>query len=273
VTQETIQTTYRTCPLCGRDNGDRPPSPYSLPPWIVRHCKDCGFVYIDTAPKYVHLAIDLDWNSRFHVEAARKAETRKVSYKFSRLTRMRMHLFKKRRVSTYVQEKFDQGNIVDLGCGNGDTIHELLANFTPYGVEISTSLALEADKLFRQHGGHVENAPSIEGLKRFGEDFFEVVVMRSYLEHEENPLGVLKEVFRTLKPEGMAVVKVPNFASVNRRVMGAKWCGFRYPDHLNYFSKKTLRLMAEKAGLEVRFDLLGSLPTSDNMWAILTKRT
>ncbi|MBF0354219.1 MAG: class I SAM-dependent methyltransferase [Alphaproteobacteria bacterium] len=267
----TISVTYRNCPLCGRDNRDQPPSPYSLAPWTIRSCRDCGFTYIDTAPKYEHLAVDLDWNARFHVETERKAELRKVSYKFSRLTRMRMHLFGKRKVGSYVRAKFNQGRILDLGCGSGETILDLLDSFTPYGVEISTSLAIKADQLFRQHGGHTENAPSIEGLRRFEENFFEAVAMRSYLEHEENPLGVMKEVFRVLKPGGIAVVKVPNFGSLNRRVMGKKWCGFRYPDHLNYYTRSSLRQLAQKAGLDIRFDFLGSLPTSDNMWAILTK--
>ena len=53
--------------------------------------------------------------------------------------------------------------------------------------------------------------------------------------------------------------------------MGRRWCGFRYPDHLNYFSPNTLRAMANKAGFETSFGLTGCLPTSDNMWAVLTK--
>jgi hypothetical protein len=53
--------------------------------------------------------------------------------------------------------------------------------------------------------------------------------------------------------------------------MGRRWCGFRYPDHLNYFTPKTLVALAAKAGFETGFGLTGRLPTSDNMWAILAK--
>jgi SAM-dependent methyltransferase len=121
-------------------------------------------------------------------------------------------------------------------------------------------------------GGAV-NAPSLLGLRTFPADYFEAAVMRSYLEHELEPLGVLKEVYRVLKPGGIAVVKVPNFGSVNRRVMGRKWCGFRYPDHLNYFTRSSLRKFAGACGFIIKFSFLGSLPTSDNMWAVLTKPT
>ena len=92
------------------------------------------------------------------------------------------------------------------------------------------------------------NAPSLVGLQTFPPDYSEAAVMRSYLEHELEPLGVLTEVYRVLKPDGIAVVKVPNFGSVNRHVKGRKWCGFRYPDHLNYFTRSTLRISPVPAG-------------------------
>ena len=70
---------------------------------------------------------------------------------------------------------------------------------------------------------------------------------------------------------GIAVVKVPNYASLNRRVMGRNWCGFRWPDHLNYFTPKSLTAMAGATGFSCRFGMLGALPTSDNMWAVLQR--
>jgi hypothetical protein len=82
----------------------------------------------------------------------------------------------------------------------------------------------------------------------------------------------LRELWRTLAPGGVAIVKVPNYGSLNRRVTGRKWCGFRYPDHLNYFTPQTLRGLAEGCGYRVRFGLTDRLPTSDNMYAVLTKR-
>ena len=93
--------------------------------------------------------------------------------------------------------------------------------------------------------------------------------MRSYLEHELHPAEVLRELWRTLKPGAVVIVKVPNFASLNRRVMGMRWCGFRHPDHLNYFTPDTLTNMARACGFEPWFGLTWRLPTGDNMWALL----
>jgi hypothetical protein len=86
------------------------------------------------------------------------------------------------------------------------------------------------------------------------------------------PLPVLQELARTLAPRGVVVIKVPNYGSLNRRVMGSRWCGFRFPDHLNYFTPKSLRSMIADAGLKVqKFGLMDHLPTGDNMWMIAAK--
>lgn len=85
---------------------------------------------------------------------------------------------------------------------------------------------------------------------------------------------MLEELGRVLEPGGLALVKVPNFGSLNRMVMGRHWCGFRHPDHLNYFTPVTLRLLAAIAGFEVELSPTDVLPTDDNMVATLrnTKR-
>ena|SRR2546421_2145359 len=113
--------------------------------------------------------------------------------------------------------------------------------------------------------------PALKDCVNFPKASSPAASLRSYLEHEADPLPVLKGLQRVLAPGAFAVVKVPNYRSLNRIVMGRRWCGFRYPDHLNYFSPNTLRAMANKAGFETSFGLTGCLPTSDNMWAVLTK--
>ncbi len=75
-----------------------------------------------------------------------------------------------------------------------------------------------------------------------------------------------------LKPGGVAIIKVPNFASVNRRVMGSRWCGFRFPGHVNHFTPASLSTMVADAGLTpVGFDFFDRFPLSDNMWMVVRK--
>jgi hypothetical protein len=82
---------------------------------------------------------------------------------------------------------------------------------------------------------------------------------------------MLEETYRVLGTGGVALIKVPNFGSLNRLIMGKKWCGFRYPDHLNYFTPKSLMHMGKKCGFIVSFGLKGRLATNDNIHALFRK--
>jgi len=266
-----VRVAPRACPLCGKDNEAVPPSPYSDGAWSIKDCPDCGFTYIDAAPHYAAQVAQVSWERTTKVEEQRRAEIRPISYKLSKRMRFRLHLLPRRTMEGYIAARVAGGNVVDLGCGEGAALLRLSEAYTPYGIEISSQLAAAADRLFRLRGGSAVNAPSLEGLRRFPAAYFAAATLRSYLEHEQNPLPVLKEVQRVLASGGFAVVKVPNYGSLNRRVLGKRWCGFRYPDHLNYFTPDSLRAMAAKAGFVTRFGLTGALPTSDNMWAVLSK--
>ena len=163
------------------------------------------------------------------------------------------------------------GNVVDLGCGTGTQLAGLSDDYVPFGIEISTEAAVAADRLFRARGGWAVNQTSLAGLRSFPDGFFTAATLRSYLEHELQPRAVLTELRRTLAPGGIAIVKVPNFASWNRRLTGRKWCGLRYPDHVNYFTPASLRAMTAACGYRIRFGPTDRLPTSDNMYAVLVK--
>ena len=261
----------RACPLCGRDNATGPASRYSLDAWEVKDCARCGFVYMEKAYAYEAQFSEMAWERTTKIEERRRAELRPFSYAFSKKTRARLHILPRKKMHLLVENHARPGNVIDLGCGDGTGMAKLSADFVLFGVEISTRLAGLASQVFGARGGRAINAPSLEGLKEFPDAFFTAASLRSYLEHEMQPRPVLRELHRTLAPGGVAIVKVPNYGSLNRMITGRKWCGFRYPDHLNYFTPGTLRAMANDCGYRAWFGLTFRLPTSDNMYAVLTK--
>jgi SAM-dependent methyltransferase len=230
---------------------------------VVR-CEACGFVYLGNAPDYAELADELAWEKTFAKEKVRR--NKKVLARFSSATRWRLNLGNRdqRRIARFLSVS---GNVLDIGCGGSCRVP---AGPTPFGIEISDVLAARAQKAFATRGGHVVHAPALEGLEKFPENFFSAILMRSFLEHEKQPRAVLQRALACLKTGGSVYVRVPNYGSINRRVMGVRWCGFRFPDHVNYFSEGTLKRLAETVGYSYRrLNRLSAF--DDNLIVVLAK--
>ena len=162
--------------------------------------------------------------------------------------------------------------MLDVGCGFG-RVFGLLNQYIPYGVEISQQMAQQADAVARKRGGRVVQCDAISGVASFEPEFFSGVVLCSFLEHEARPRELLAGVARVLRPGGSVIIKVPNYASLNRQIRGRRWCGYRFPDHVNYFTPDSLRALLRICGLQVeRFGLTDRLPLSDNMWCVASSQ-
>lgn len=228
-------------------------------------CRSCGLVYLRFAPAYAAFEEDYAWEKMAEKEAGRRKKF--WLYRLDYATRFRLRFGNAMDRRFVMQNVAAGGRVLDIGCGGSNRIPK---EMVPFGIEISKGLAQQSDPVFRRHGGHVVNASALDGLDHFEDNFFDRAILRSYLEHEMRPRQVLEKLFRTLKPGGTAVVKVPDFGCIGRRVMGPKWCGFRYPDHQNYFTRATLRDLAARTGFTCEFkNVIGGL--NDNLYAVLTK--
>ncbi len=260
------QVEMRACPHCGTQ-ASNPLQAYSSPPWAVVECAGCGFVYLKNPPDYEALSVDFAWEKTRAAEKKRRSQQSPVVMWLDRATRWRLSLMRKNLLD-YVAERYPGGSVLDVGCGEGRRLPD---TFVPFGIEISKGLAAEADKRMRARGGYAVHAPAVEGVKQFPDKHFQAILLRSFLEHEKQPQELLQEAVRVLKPEGAIFIRVPNFASVNRHLRGGKWCGFRHPDHVNYFTPHSLKAMAADCGLKMTLLNPLRLPLDDNINAILER--
>ncbi len=256
----------RPCPTCGADGAADLPD-YHRDAWRMGQCGACGLVYLLNPPGYEALVEDFAWEKTWATEKAARLEARPLMQRADLATRWRHKIGRKPDAVRYA-EWFGSGNLLNVGCSSAAVQYP---GFTQYGIEISADLAAKADENLKPHGGYCVHGPGSEAIRAFPDAMFDGVILRSYLEHEAHPRPVLEHVARILKPGGRAYVRVPNFNSLGRYVFGRNWVGFRYPDHVQYFTLATLRDLAARTGFAVR--LLNPLrhPLDDNINALFER--
>lgn len=259
---------------------------YSRDPWLIVQCQETGMVFLANPPEYSQLEDEFAWEKTYAAEKERRKRKEPVfSALSSAVKKVRRILRPKERIETLsvslLRHHPGRPKLVDVGCGLGDKAAAVATHLkehfqieaVPVGIEISMGLAAEADANLKPFGGHCIQASALAGIESIEDGSADLIILCSFLEHEVNPLPLLRGCQQKLHPEGRVVIKVPNFNSVNRWTRQQRWCGFRYPDHVNYFTPATLREAIERAGLRVvRMNFFDRLPTSDNLWAIAGKK-
>jgi SAM-dependent methyltransferase len=94
-------------------------------------------------------------------------------------------------------------------------------------------------------------------------DSYDLVLLIQTIEHVADPLAVLRRIGELLRPGGRLLVVTDNTASLDFRLNRSRhWGGYHFPRHWNLFDQPSLRLAAERAGLEV--DQLGTMMSPVN---------
>jgi len=244
---------------------------FSAGEWRVVQCGDCGMIFLGNPPSRVTLDREHAWEHAKLTTRLQRREGRRLYYFFSDgLKKLKLLI---RGTGRWELKKIRRlcppgGTLLDIGCADGGTLRPLAnQGWKLWGIEPSPALAAASRKFCAAGGGRVECATAMDGLPRFPAASFDLVLMRSYLEHEAHAGAVLSGVARVLKPGGHVLIKVPNAACWNARLRGARWPGVRHPDHVNYFTARHLRRLLQDCGFaRCRFSLIARLPTSDNLW-------
>ena len=253
--------------------------------WRLVRCHETGFVFIKDPPPPSALEQEFAWEKTYALETRRREEAEPLARLVSSLSKgFRAAVFSGRNrmvsLTVSVADNLQSSplHLLDVGCGTGKLMSEIHRRLKrlgreviPYGVEVSRHLCQVSGEVFERLGGRVIPAAAIEAMSLFQPESIDVAVLSSFLEHEHRPLDFMRQAHTILRPRGAVLVKVPNYACWNRYLRGHRWCGFRFPDHVNYFTPHTLRLLAQEAGFRFRQRLWDRSPLSDSMYAVLTK--
>jgi 2-polyprenyl-3-methyl-5-hydroxy-6-metoxy-1,4-benzoquinol methylase len=141
-------------------------------------------------------------------------------------------------------QKYRQtGALLDVGCGMGHLLEVARdRGWRACGTEFSPEAVQTCqDKDLDVRLGSLAAA-------RFDDATFDVVTWIEVVEHILNPLEDVEQIRRVLRPGGVVYVTTPNFAGLTRLILGPGTPFIEYPEHLSYYTPRTLRALFRRAG-------------------------
>lgn len=154
-----------------------------------------------------------------------------------------------------------RGRLLDVGCGSG----RFLAKMRNFGWEVT---GVEPDPKAVEVARKVLDIEVCQGTledTEFTQDSFDALTMSHVIEHVADPLVLLKECKRVLKPGGRLVLVTPNVESLGAWAFNQAWLHWDPPRHLFLFSPRTLTRCVESAGLRI-LTLRTSALEAPSMW-------
>ena len=226
----------RACPVCGQ--ADAAPL-FSKDGYGMVRCTACSAVFVGEDPA----GIDFDalYGQAYYTGGSDAVFADYVGQEAARRAHARRKLAVLRHLPPRIAR---QGRLLDVGCAAGFFLAEARAHYDVQGVELSTwSSAYARERLgLPVHTGTLQQAalPS---------NHFDVVTLWDVIEHVPDPVPLLQDAARVLKPGGRLVLTTGDWGSRYAERRGAQWHLMTPPWHLTMFSRATLALAAQRAGL------------------------
>ena len=160
---------------------------------------------------------------------------------------------KPERIAEYFKDKYakNAGRIIDLGCGNCRNLIPF-KNFICYGIDFSEKMLEKAKILSKKYNLNIKLYKAELIKLPFNDNFFNYVLMLASLHHletKEKREKALKELYRVLKKDGIALVTVWNKWQLKflfeKKDSYIEWKSkdkiyYRYYYLFNYFELKNL---------------------------------
>ncbi len=143
-------------------------------------------------------------------------------------------------------EKFRKTNkMLDVGCGPGLFLIEAKKRgWEVYGTEFTDNqLTYLKDKGINTLKGKLSD-------HSFENELFDVIISSEVIEHINNPVEEIQQFHRLLRKGGVVYITTPNFNALERYFLKGDYEIIEYPEHLCYYTPKTINLLLTQNGFE-----------------------
>ena len=137
----------------------------------------------------------------------------------------------------------ETGKLLDVGCGIGYFLDEAKKRgWDVHGTEYTDkAIAICKAKGINMKQGKLDPALYKEGM-------FDIVTSFEVIEHINNPQEEVQNIRTLLRSGGLFYVTTPNFNAIERYLLKEKYNVIQYPEHLSYYTKKTLHYLLSHNG-------------------------
>ena len=148
-----------------------------------------------------------------------------------------------------IESHAGKGPLLDVGCGGG----QFLAFAREQGWDEIEGIELAPGAAARAAERSNAQIHSVDFLANgFSRDRYAGITMWNVIEHAREPRRFVGEVERLLRPGGLFVADCPNRRGITMRVIGKSAYVVMPPEHLVYFSHRSLRQLLEAGGLVIQ---------------------
>jgi len=216
----------RSCPACEStllsDRGVKADFP-------LVQCTACSTLFTENLPTEEDLAALYDI---YYDEAKLECP----GFLYGRLDEVVRHLEDYRRLNRWLDVGFGAGLLM---------LSAERLGWQPIGTEVSEAAFVRMrDRGLEVHLGDLESCG-------FSAESFDVVSMVEVIEHVNDPLALIGEAARLLRPGGGLYLTTPNSQSLSYRTLRNEWSVVTPPHHLQLFSLKGVEAMLSRVGLTV----------------------
>ena len=235
--------------------------------WILFRCERCGAGYLD--PRPTTATVSLAYQAYFTHGPSEKRSNRELGFYHS-IRRALANGYRNARFGFSMEPATRWGvlaaylmpamrrmldaemrhlpkpttgiQLLDVGCGNGDFLEMAgKAGWEAEGIDPDPEAVA-----FCRKRGLVAASGQIHDLE--GQERFDAITLCHVIEHVHDPVAMLNDCYRLLKPGGWIWLETPNLQSQGHKHFGEFWLGLDPPRHLVLFTRASLKRAVQVAG-------------------------
>ena len=153
------------------------------------------------------------------------------------------------RIAKLLDKSPEQIRLLDVGCSSGAFLNTAVKlGFRAEGVEPAPKAAATAQAAgLKVYQGLLQEAGYADGQ-------FDAITLFEVIEHLQQPLALLQECQRILRPGGILLIGTGNASSWSMAVMGARWEYLdiaKHGGHVSFFNPGSIASLAQRGGFSV----------------------